>query len=168
MAEHAGHVHVDTDSSVADLIAAYREGPGLVRNAAAGMDAAALLARPIAGKMSTLEVVCHIVDCDQFIADRMKRTIAIDKPLLLGVHATAYLERLHYQERDLELQLRLLDVTREQMAADLERLQPDAWSREAVHSETGLVTLKGLLLHAIDHVDSHLAAIAEKRAALGL
>jgi hypothetical protein len=29
-------------------------------------------------------VVCHIADCEQFFADRMKRTVAMDRPLLLG------------------------------------------------------------------------------------
>jgi hypothetical protein len=54
------------------------------------------------------------------------------------------------------------------MAADLDRLAPEAWDRTAIHTETGLVTLRGLLLHAIRHVERHVAAIAEKRAVLGL
>lgn len=155
-------------SSPAELIAAYREGPARLRAGVEGLDASALRARPIEGKMSALEVVCHIVDCDQFLADRMKRTIATDRPLLLGVNGAAYLDALHYHERDVELQLRLLDVTREQMAADLDLLDAGAWAREAVHSELGMVTLRRLLAHAIRHLESHLATIAEKRAVLEL
>lgn len=67
-----------------ELLAAYRKGPELLREAVAGMDGDALRARPIPGKMSTLEVLCHIVDSDQFMCDRVKRTIAIDKPLAFG------------------------------------------------------------------------------------
>jgi hypothetical protein len=43
-----------------------------------------LLARPIPGRWSTQEVVCHVSDCEQFYADRLKRTLAMDRPLLLG------------------------------------------------------------------------------------
>jgi hypothetical protein len=118
--------------------------------------------------MSATEVVCHIVDADQFMADRMKRTIATERPLLMGVDGIAYLEALRYVERDLALDLRLLEVTREQMAADLARLDPVTWERDAVHSENGLVTLRELLLHTIRHLERHVAAIYEKRTALGL
>jgi len=158
----------DGTTPVADLVERYLAGPGLLRSAIAGMSADQLAARPIAGKMATFEVVCHVVDADQFMADRMKRTIATERPLLVGVDGITYLEALHYAERDLDLDLRLLEVTREQMAADLRRLSPDAWERQAVHSETGLVTLRGLLLHTIRHLERHVAAIGEKRAALGL
>ena len=152
----------------AELLAAYRRGPILVRQALAGMDPTMLRARPVAGKMSSIEVVGHIADAEQFLADRMKRTIATDKPLLMGVDGILYLEALSYQDRDAGLQLRLIEATREQMVADLERLDEYTWSREAIHSEAGLVTLRQLLLHAVCHLESHVAAIREKRDALGL
>jgi hypothetical protein len=59
-----------------------------------------LRSRPVAGKWSTLEVVCHIADCEQFFADRMKRTVALDRPLLLGADGFRYPEPLRYQEHD--------------------------------------------------------------------
>ena len=152
----------------AELLAAYRRGPGILREAVAGLNAEALRARPIPGKMSSLEVLCHIVDSDQFMCDRLKRTIATKRPLLMGVESADYLEPLHYHARDLDLDLRLLEVNREQMAADIDRLGPGVWSRTAVHSENGLVTLADLFAHAVDHLASHVAAIAEKRGVLGL
>jgi hypothetical protein len=159
---------ITADLPVADLIAAYAAGPDLVREAIAGMTPEQLQSRPIVGKMSSQEVVCHIVDSDQFIADRIKRTISTERPLLIGVESVDYLTPLHYSERDIALDLRLLELTREQLAADLRRVAPDAWMRTAVHSEAGLVTVRDQLRHAIEHIDSHLAAIGEKRAALGI
>ena len=150
------------------LVEAYREGVRLLERAIRGLDAEQIRARPISGKMSSLEVLCHVADCDQFLADRLKRTIATDRPLLIGVDATPYLARLHYHDRDPQLQLSLLGVTREQMAADLARIEPSDWSREAVHSESGVVTVRQELLHAIRHLERHVAAIHEKREALGL
>jgi hypothetical protein len=153
---------------IADLMTRYRAGAAVLRAAIEGLSPESLRSRPIPGKMSSLEVVCHIVDADQFMCDRMKRTIATDLPLLMGVNGIAYLEQLNYQDRDPELDIRLLEVQREQMLADLERLTADAWERGAIHSEVGRLTLLRLFHHAVDHLESHVEAIAEKRAALGL
>lgn len=152
----------------AQLLEAYREGPALLREAIAGMDADALRARPIPGKMSTLEVVSHIVDSDQFMCDRIKRTIATDMPLLVGIESAAYPEPLGYQERDVELDLELFAAQRRQLSSDIDRLGEDVWLRSANHTENGIQTLLEIFDHAVDHLESHLAAIAEKRAALGL
>jgi uncharacterized damage-inducible protein DinB len=158
----------DATASPTVLIERYLAGTALLRDAVTDMTPEQLAAHPIAGKMSSQEVVCHIVDADQFMADRMKRTISTDRPLLMGVDGITYLEALKYAERDLDLDLRLIEITREQMAADLRRVPASAWERDAIHSEIGLVTLRRLFLHTIRHLESHVAAIAEKRAALGL
>ena len=155
-------------NSPAGLLGRYVRGAEALRDAIAGLDAEALRARPIAGKMSALEVACHIVDSDQFMCDRMKRTIATERPLIIGVESADYPEPLRYHERDVALDLRLLESQREQMAADLAKLAPEAWERTAVHSEIGLVTLLDLFEHAVDHLESHVVTIAEKRAAMGL
>lgn len=63
-------------------------------------------------------------------------------------------------------ELDLVAVTRRQMARTLRLVAPDAWRRTAVHSETGLVTLRQLLLHAINHLRHHLRFVAEKREAM--
>jgi hypothetical protein len=159
---------ISPSATPAELIAAYREGPRLLREAVAGMDGEALRARPIAGKMSSLEVLCHIVDSDQFMCDRVKRTIATQKPLIMGVESADYPGPLSYDERDPELDLRLLEVQREQLAADLDRLAAEVWARTAVHSENGLQTLREIFHHAVEHLEGHVVAIAEKRRALGL
>ncbi len=158
----------DAHRCPADLVAAYRRGPAILREALAGFDAEALRARPIAGKMSSLEVACHIVDSDQFMCDRLKRTIATTKPLLMGVESASYPIPLRYHERDLELDLRLLEAQREQLAADLDRLSPDLWQRTAVHSENGVQTLAAILAHAVEHLEDHAETILEKRRALGV
>ena len=157
----------DNTLTVADLISAYQKGVEELRLAVAGMSREQLRSRPVAGKWSTLEVVCHIADCEQFFADRMKRTVAMDRPLLLGADGFRYSEPLRYREHDLAQELDLVAVTRRQMARTLKLVAADAWQRTAVHSETGLVTLRQLVLHAINHLRHHLRFVAEKRAAMG-
>ena len=82
--------------------------------------------------MSAQEVVCHIADCEQFYADRIKRTIAMERPLIVGADGWLYPKALHYTERDIELDLALVEATHNQMAADLDRLAPETWERAAM------------------------------------
>ena len=151
-----------------DLISAYEDGPLRLRDAVAGLTPERLRARPVEGRWSTLEVVCHLADCEQFFADRLKRTIATERPLLLGAQGGRYPEPLRYHDRDLDEELDLIALTRRQMARTLRLLSEGAWGRTAVHSETGLVTLRQLVLHAVRHQDHHLWYVAEKRRAMGI
>lgn len=152
---------------VVDLMAAYEQGVEELRAAVSGMGLEQLQARPIAGRWSTLEVVCHVADCEQFYADRMKRTIAMDRPLLMGADGFRYPDALGYQQHELEEELRLVALTRQQMVRVLRLASPAAWERTAVHNEIGLVTLRQVLEHAVRHLRHHLPFIAEKRVALG-
>jgi hypothetical protein len=60
------------NSYVAD---ARRRKLALLREATAGMTREQTMARPVAGKWSTLEVVCHIADFEIVGADRIKRVM---------------------------------------------------------------------------------------------
>lgn len=149
------------------LITAYDRGAAALRAAVTGLTAEQLQARPVPNTWSMLELVCHVADCEQFFADRMKRTAAMDRPLLIGADGFRYSDALRYHDHDVEEEILLVEITRRQMARILRLLPAEAWQRTAVHSETGLVTLRQLLLHANNHLDHHLAFAAEKRRALG-
>jgi hypothetical protein len=51
--------------SLSELIDAYLDGIQILRQEVVGMNRPQMIARPIPGKWSTLEVVCHFVDSDQ-------------------------------------------------------------------------------------------------------
>jgi uncharacterized damage-inducible protein DinB len=151
-----------------ELVQEYLSGPALLRRAVYGMDAEQLRARPIPGKWSTLEVVCHIVDFEPILADRMKRIIALDNPTLLAADENLFAARLAYHQRDVAEELVLLEATRSQMARILLTLKPEDLQRSGVHSEKGPRTLEQVLRSAIDHIPHHVKFIREKRQALGL
>src|SRR5262249_31688583 len=109
----------------ADLISAYEMGVEELRLVVARMTVEPPRSRPVAGRWSMLEVVCHVADCEQFFADRLKRTVAMERPLLLGADGSRYPEPLRYQEHDLELELDLVAVTRRQTARTLRLVAPD-------------------------------------------
>src|SRR3954464_10205021 len=96
------------------LIDEYLAGRERLRQSAAGMTLEQLRARPVPGKWSTLEVVCHLVDSEQAYCHRMKRVIAETRPLLIGYDETRFAATLGYHDRDLEQELALLDQTRRQ------------------------------------------------------
>src|SRR5947209_16249320 len=117
------------------LIADYAAGAEALRKAVAGMTAQQVRARPIAGKWSTLEVVCHLADFDPILADRMKRIISHDKPLLFGADENLFARALAYHDRDVNEELDLIARTRGQMAKILSKLPAEAFARVGNHSE---------------------------------
>jgi hypothetical protein len=151
-----------------ELIAAYEQGIEDLRATVASMTPEQILARPVPGKWSTVECVGHLADTEIFFTDRIVRTIALDRPLLMSADEKLYIERLDYQGFDLGEQLSLFTGLRRHAARILRVQPPDAWQRTAVHSESGLVTLRQLVFQAVRHLRHHLPFIAEKRAALGV
>src|SRR6478609_8438075 len=93
------------------MIDAYLAGVGELRKAVAGLSREQLSARPVAGKWSTLEVVCHLADFEPILADRMKRVIAFDRPTLVSVDEKPFAANLAYHQRDLDEELAVIDNT---------------------------------------------------------
>jgi uncharacterized damage-inducible protein DinB len=146
----------------------YLAGAEALRESVAGMTREQLLARPVPGKWSTLEVVCHIADFEPILADRMKRVIAMDRPQLLAADEARFAATLVYHDRDLAEELAIIETTRRQLARILKALPESAAERVGLHSEKGPKTLAELLTTATNHIPHHVPFIAEKRKALGL
>ncbi len=149
--------------STASAIDEYLAGPVLLRHAIAGMTPEQLRARPVAGKWSTHEVVCHIAEYEPIYADRMKRVIALNDPELLKGDPGLFAARLAYDRRDVEEELALIELTRKQMARILRGLKPEDFGRRGVHSRDGSVTLEELLHRITGHIPHHVQFIQEKR-----
>jgi uncharacterized damage-inducible protein DinB len=155
-------------SAYAQLIETYLAGPRTLREALKGMSAEHLKARPVPGKWSAQEVVCHLSDFEPIMADRMKRVISHDNPSLLGADENRFAATLAYHDRDSEEELLLIETTRKHMARILRSLPDAAFQRAGVHNERGLLTLEKLLNGAVNHIPHHVAFIHDKRRALRL
>ena len=145
------------------LIEQYLAGPGLLRRAIAGMTGEQLLAKPIPGRWSTKEVVCHLADYEPIYADRMKQVIALKEPELLKGDPGLFAARLAYDQRDVEEELALIEITRKQMARILRALKPEDFQRRGGHSRDGALTLEVLLQRITAHIPHHVGFIEEKR-----
>ena len=148
------------------LIDDYLAGPQLLRQAVAGMSREQLLARPIPGKWSTLEVICHLADFEIVGADRIKRVIAENEPTLFGGDENLFAARLAYHERDADEELLLIETIRKQVARILRTLKPEDFQRRGIHSEAGPLTLEGFVHRSTGHIPHHVRSIQEKRKAL--
>lgn len=152
----------------ARLIDTYLAGHQTLRQAVAGMTNEQLDARPIPGKWSTREVVCHITDYEFIYADRMRRVITEDEPVICGGNPDALVARLAYGSRDIEEELALIELVRKQMARILRALQPEDFKRRGIHDKRGPMTLATVLERLNGHIPHHLQFIEEKKKAMGL
>ncbi len=151
------------------LADAYLRGADGLRAAVAGMTRDQLVARPVAGRWSVLEVVAHLSDFEPIFVERFKRVLSLDEPpLLLAADEMKFIAALSYHDRDVNEELDLIEATRRHAARLLRGLRPEQLTRTGVHSLKGLQTLEQVVRTVTGHIAHHLPFILEKRTALGL
>ena len=153
------------DITTEALLERYLAGPALVRATIADMTAEQRFAKPIEGKMSTHDVVTHIVDSERGLGGRITRALAGEEPApSTGGHP----EPVCDPTRDLAEEIDTLQSLRDGMADALRTVEPEVWERPAAHFGEREVNVRQLLMMMTGHLERHVAAIEEKRAALGL
>lgn len=150
------------------LVDRYLDGFRALREATAGVSREQQLLRPVPGRWSILEVVCHLSDMELVFTDRMKRVIAEDRPTFFDADPDVFAHGLAYHERSLPEELTLIELSRRQMARILGSLPAEALTRTGTHSTAGPLTLEQLLTKVTDHLNHHVQFILEKRQALNL
>ena len=152
----------------ATLLDAYLGGPDRLRSAVPGLRREQMISRPITGRWSVLEVVCHLVDTDANIAHRIKRVLSEERPVFDRVKPELMLAALAYHDRDVEDELGIFDLTRRQIGRILRASPPEAWGRAGVVGDRGDRTVGQMINGAVEHLAHHLGFVIEKRRALGI
>jgi len=150
------------------LINDYAAGPQMLREAVRGMTREHVLARPVPGKWSTLEVICHIADFEIVGADRIKRVIAENQPTLPDGDEKAFAASLAYHSRELEEELQIIGAIRASTARILRTLKEEDFARIGKHTAAGPLTLQQLVERMAKHIGHHAGFINEKRKALAI
>ena len=119
------------------------------------------------GKWAT-ECVCHLADFEPIFADRMKRILALDKPMIWSADENDYAKALSYQERDLEEEGAVIDAVRKSTARLLKTQPETALQRMGNHNLRGMMTLEQVLQTAVNHLVHHMKHLEDKRKALGI
>jgi uncharacterized damage-inducible protein DinB len=154
------------DHHMTNLIDDYVAGPERLRLAIAGMTADQLDAKPVSGKWSIRQVVCHLADCEVVYAERIKRVIADDNPPLLNLDPDTFAAGLAYERRDVEQELQLIEAVRKHIAWILQAVGESCLQRTGQHSTDGRLTVETLLTRITNHISHHIRFIEEKRAAM--
>jgi hypothetical protein len=152
------------DRSILDAFAA--AGPKL-RRAVGGLSREELLATPVPGTWSIQQIVVHVMDSHLTAVDRMKRMLAMERPLLLGYDESAFAAKLHYDAWPIEDAVAVIDLVQRNFAAVLRRMPDEAFDRVGIHSETGVRQVGEMIAAYNGHLEHHLQFIRRKRAMLG-
>jgi uncharacterized damage-inducible protein DinB len=150
------------------LIDRYASGGAILDYAVAGLTPAQQQERPGPGAWSIAELTAHLLDSDLVYAERMKRVIAEDDPVLVAFNENAWIARLGSQEMPVEEAVKLLTFNRQWMARILRACTDADFARSGQHSEAGRVTLADLLASITNHIDHHLRFLYTRRSNLGV
>lgn len=149
------------------LIHEYELGGERLRNSIQGLTLEDMLAYPVPGTWSILEIVIHLMDSDLVATDRMKRIIAMDEPKMLGYDETAFVQKLFPAEQSPADAVVIFDLNRKLFSKVLRKLPAEAFDRKGHHDERGVVTLGGMVQLYVKHLEHHLKFIVDKREMLG-
>lgn len=151
---------------VAGLIDGYAKGAATLREAVEATVGVDVDARPISGKMSIREVVCHLADAEIIYAERMKRVLVEDRPTFFEADPNRFAAALFCERRALEDEVDAFEAVRTHMLPILQACDAAAFARTGIHSRDGAMTLATLLERIVRHVPHHLAFVEEKVRAL--
>ena len=95
---------------------------------------------------TALEVLCHLVDFDQLVHDRIVLMIADDYPHFPVWDHEALVTARQYNRQELSHTLSLLLESRKALQTRFARMPVEEWVRSAVHPEYGEYTMTDLAL----------------------
>jgi hypothetical protein len=148
------------------LIDRYAEGPEEVARSLEGFPPEGLAAHPIPGKWSAREIVHHLGDSESISAQRLRKLLCEDHPVIQGYDQEEFARRLRYNERDHAEAFELFRRAR-RVTVPLLRAMTDAdWARQGWHTEDGLYTPERWLEIYAAHAHGHASQIRRLREAL--
>ena len=149
-----------------EQINAFESVPSLVISALADLSESQMHYVPSPGEWSIHEVVIHLGDSETFGFERLRKTIAEDKPTLQVYDEDAWARNLSYPRQERHFALALFSAQRRSTAALLRMLPPEAWKRTAMHPERGEISLYDIFTIYLEHGAIHLAQIEQLKRSL--
>jgi uncharacterized damage-inducible protein DinB len=155
-----------------DIIGPYLASCDDLRAAYDGMTIDQLHARPVEGKWSAMEVLCHLVDTDLTFAMRIRAALKLDRPKLPAATMDEMTAKLAVDARKAEEELNCFETIRRQTARIVRSFPADALDREVVlvkgTGEEVAWSVRKALTILTGHVTHHLPFVHEKRRVLEL
>lgn len=111
------------------------------------------------GKWTMRAILFHLADTEAVFLDRLKRTLADEKPLLWGFDENRWQQHLFPASRDLAIAERLFTSARESTIELAGLATPEQQSRIAVHSENGRRSFAQIVRSVHEHTAHHLEQV---------
>ena len=144
-----------------EQINTFESVPSLIISALTDLSESQMHVVPVSGEWSIHEVVIHLGDSETFGFERLRKTIAEEKPVLQVYDEDAWAKNLSYQRQERHYALALFSAQRRSTAALLRMLPPEAWQRTAIHPDRGEITLYDIFITYLEHGEIHLAQIEQ-------
>lgn len=148
------------------MIERLRTFPIALHTAVAHLDAATLVATPLAGEWSIAQNVHHLADSHLNCYIRCKLIASETEPPLKPYDQDRWAAMPDASAADLSTSLAILAGLHARWAAFYADLPAESWQRAGHHPEAGRVTLASLLTSYVNHGEGHLEQIARTLAAL--
>jgi len=148
------------------LIAKYIDGFKEVEESLEGFSESELRARPIEGKWTACEIVQHLADSESVSAQRFRRLLVEENPLIVGYDQDEYASALKYNEREINPALEAFRSARATTAQLFKFMTEDDWQRQGQHSESGPYGVEDWLRIYAAHAHNHAAQIRALRVAM--
>lgn len=148
----------------------------LIRQYAAGVDEVlqalndfpeeSIAAHPLPGKWSAREIVHHLADSETTSAQRLRKLLAEEFPVIHGYDQDKYAILLRYNVRDIAPALEAFRAARETTLQLIESMTDEDWKLKGWHTEHGIYSADlWLEIYAV-HAHNHAAQIRGLRDAL--
>jgi hypothetical protein len=148
------------------LIEEYSSGAKRLSDLVRSMGSVDVDAKPIEGKWSIREVVCHLADSEIIYADRIKRVLAEDNPTFFEADPELFVPALSCPQRPLDNELDMITAVRAHMLPILQSCDANDFQRTGVHSLDGPMNLLALLQRVTAHIPHHIKFIEQKLQAM--
>ena len=141
----------------------YRQAPGLLREAVAGLDHEQLQTSYRPGGWTIAQVVHHIAEMDVNAYTRLKFALTEEAPLVSAAKQTLWAEIPDAKSSSIASSLAMFEATRLRWVEAWQALREDDFKRPWRHHRLGLVTVDHLLQQYAWHARHHTAHITSLR-----
>ena len=144
-------------TTIRPAIALMEKTPQLLETMLGGVALDVARWKPAPDRWSISEVLSHLADCEDCLAERVRRFVLEDTPPLNEYEMPAE----GFAAGTPQEHLSRFAHTRRELIQFLRTLPPDVGARTAQHSKLGLVTLEQMLNEWASHDLGHIRQIAE-------
>ncbi len=145
----------------ARLIARYREGHSVVKEALDGITPSEL-DHSATGEWTPREIAHHLADSEMMSAIRIRRLLSEKEPVIHGYDEAAFARKLTL-DRPIEPSLEAMRWARETCAQLLARMTEEDWDRVGTHTESGPYSTEDWLAIYAAHAHDHAEQIKRSR-----